>query len=469
MSTLNMNRTQAVKWGITILLPAVVYLIPTNEQYTANMRLFLVSTIFYLLILAFEFFDTIVPSILMPMTWVVLGIVPLTQAMSPWLSTTMYMVLGALFLANSLNESGLLDRISFWIMSKTANSWFMTLTGLYLAGVVLTVMTFGQAYILMAALCLGLVKSLNLGIGKASAGIGMACMLGTCTAKSFTYCSLVYGVLVPVTKIGTPLEGPNFDVYFLNSMLDNLPMFFVCWFILWLTALIFKPEQAIEGRSYFKEKLDTLGPLTVREKKGLAILIILVLYLLTVPLHHLDTAYGFIFLPWLMLLPGINVATEESIRAIPYSIAFFMASCMAIGTCATALGFGDLVMKFAAPYLTSPNLGVMFGFVFLLVFVMNFLMTPLAIFSMFGAPLTNVAYAMNLDPLPFVYLLVHSSEAVVLPYEYVPYLVVFSFGFIRMSDFVKMSLYKCPIYLISVLVILIPYWRLIGVIAPWSI
>ena len=79
----------------------------------------------------------------------------------------------------------------------------------------------------------------------------MACMLGTCTAKSFTYCSLVYGVLVPVTKIGTPLEGTNFDVYFLNSMLDNLPMFFVCWFILWLTALIFKPEQAIEGRSYF--------------------------------------------------------------------------------------------------------------------------------------------------------------------------------------------------------------------------
>lgn len=76
---------------------------------------------------------------------------------------------------------------------------------------------------------------------------------------------------------------------------------------------------------------------------------------------------------------------------------------------------------------------------------------------------------MDLDPLPFVYLLVHSSEAVVLPYEYVPYLVVFSFGFIKMSDFVKMSLYKCPIYLISVLVILIPYWRLIGVIAPWSI
>ncbi len=189
MSIQPLNKGQIVKWLITILLPAFVYIIPTNDQYTANMRLFLVSTVFFLLILAFEFFDTIVASILMPMTWVVLGVVPLATAMSPWLSTTMYMVLGALFLANSLNESGLLDRISFWIMSKTANSWFMTLTGLYLAGVVLTVMTFGQAYILMAALCLGLVKSLHLGIGKASAGIGMACMLGTCTAKSFTYCS----------------------------------------------------------------------------------------------------------------------------------------------------------------------------------------------------------------------------------------------------------------------------------------
>ena len=79
-----------MKWAITILLPALVYLIPPNEQYTANMRLFLVSTIFYLLMLAFEFFDTIVPSILMPMTWVILGIVPLASAMSPWLSTTMW-------------------------------------------------------------------------------------------------------------------------------------------------------------------------------------------------------------------------------------------------------------------------------------------------------------------------------------------------------------------------------------------
>ena len=55
------------------------------------------------------------------------------------------------------------------------------------------------------------------------------------------------------------------------------------------------------------------------------------------------------------------------------------------------------------------------------------------------------------------------SEAIIFPYEYVPYLLVFSFGMISMKDFIKMSVVRCIIYALGLMLFLIPYWKLIGI------
>ena len=41
---------------------------------------------------------------------------------------------------------------------------------------------------------------------------------------------------------------------------------------------------------------------------------ILLLYVLTSPLHGYNIAYAFMILPWLAFLPGINIATIHSIK-----------------------------------------------------------------------------------------------------------------------------------------------------------
>lgn len=113
-----MDNSTKMKWIVTLVITAVIYLIPTNDVYTRQMSLFFTVTVFGLFLMAFEFFDVIVVSIIMPMGWIALGVTDATGAMSGWMNTIMYMVVGAYFMANALGESGLLKRIALWIISK---------------------------------------------------------------------------------------------------------------------------------------------------------------------------------------------------------------------------------------------------------------------------------------------------------------------------------------------------------------
>ena len=106
----------------------------------------------------------------------------------------------------------------------------------------------------------------------------------------------------------------------------------------------------------------------------------------------------------------------------------------------------------------------MFGLLFFLVFLLNFLLTPVAIFGVISVPMMQIALALNLPPETFVYAIIHSAETVIFPYEYLPYLIVYSFGMMSMKDFVKVSVIRCTIYIIGFFAILVPYWMLIGLV-----
>ena len=79
-------------------------------------------------------------------------------------------------------------------------------------------------------------------------------------------------------------------------------------------------------------------------------------------------------------------------------------------------------------------------------------------------PLCQIALDIGMNIRPVCYALVMCSEAIILPYEYVPYLIVYSFGMISMGDFVKLNVMRCVLYFIGFLALLLPYWMLIGIL-----
>ena len=65
---------------------------------------------------------------------------------------------------------------------------------------------------------------------------------------------------------------------------------------------------------------------------------------------------------------------------------------------------------------------------------------------------------------PFAYAVNACSEAIIFPYEYVPYLVVYAFGMISMKDFIKYNIMRSAIFFVGFLLVLVPYWMLIGLL-----
>lgn len=91
-------------------------------------------------------------------------------------------------------------------------------------------------------------------------------------------------------------------------------------------------------------------------------------------------------------------------------------------------------------------------------------MTPMAIFALLIEPILILATDMGYSVVPFAYAINACSEAILLPYEYVPYLIVYSFGMISMKDFIKVNILRSALFFGGFLLILVPYWMLIGLL-----
>ena len=102
--------------------------------------------------------------------------------------------------------------------------------------------------------------------------------------------------------------------------------------------------------------------------------------------------------------------------------------------------------------------------IFAIVFLLNFAMTPLAIFALITSPMLALAVSLGYSPIPFAYAVNACAEAILLPYEYVPYLIIFSFGMISMKDFIKVNILRSVLFFGGFLLVLVPYWMLIGLL-----
>ena len=91
-------------------------------------------------------------------------------------------------------------------------------------------------------------------------------------------------------------------------------------------------------------------------------------------------------------------------------------------------------------------------------------MTPTAIFAMISEPMCIVAETLGYSTVPFLLATNACSEAILFPYEYIPYLIVFSFGMMSMKDFIKTNVLRSVLFFAGFLVILIPYWMIIGLL-----
>lgn len=107
------SRVDILKMVVTIGLPLAIMLIPVNEVFTMQLKLYFVVTLAAILAFAFENFNQTLVALALPFAYTLFNIVPANVAFSPWASNVVWMVLGGLMIADMANKTGFLktDRL----------------------------------------------------------------------------------------------------------------------------------------------------------------------------------------------------------------------------------------------------------------------------------------------------------------------------------------------------------------------
>lgn len=458
MSAITSNKSLLIKWGITLIVPLLIFFIPLSETYTAPMRLFFVITLLCILIMAFELMNTMAISILMPMLYLIF-IAPAETVFSAWISTTAWTCIGAMLLANVLASSGLLNRISYWVISK-CGSFTATVFGVLIVGVIVSFLTGVMGSLLVYTFAYGIARGLDIVKTKESAVLMFAAIFSTTTVDMFIYkpvfMSLINGQLA--------LYLPGEAIEYLELLIANWPFFLMIVLIIWIYLKMYKIKSDGNVKEEFTQKLKALGPMTFTEKKAAVLAIVVVLYMVSSSFTGLPMDYGLMVFPWLAYVPGVKLASNKEFQEINWETIFFVTACMGIGGVAAYAGVTTLVSSFFMNTVAPLGGFVAMGAIYIFGVLLNFLMTPMAMLASFLGPVIEIGQEMGINPEGLIYIFYTSCDQIILPYEYANYLLGFSFGLMTMKQFISMSLVKMIVGTIFLFTVMIAWWNLIGVL-----
>ena len=463
MSLQNVNtKSFHAKFAITFLIPLILILIPQSESYTYEMKLFCAFTVCMLLWAAFDLTDLFIPSILWPAALILFKVFSAEVIYSSWQSLVVPCCASAILLAGILGRIGLLKRLTFWIVWKCGGSFNRTMYALYIACLVISFITFAGASTIIAALCAGMVLALDISKKEEAAITMMVGMLGSSTVRMFIYQPLTAGL------VNGSLAGINENVTLsVGGMLfHNWPVIVYSILCIWIFTKIAKTKHSsVNGsKEYFHQEYLAMGKITTAEKKGAVILALLMIGIFTNPWHGIDGMLLFVLAACLCYIPGINIGTQQEIKNLPIGTIFFIRSCVAIGTGCNATGLTALLSAHLTPIVSSLSPHMSLVAIMIIGVVLNFLMTPMAMVAAFSGPLVALTAPMGIDPYAVIYSFLFSTDMVFLPYEYVTFLIFFSFGVMTNKQFLKYHALKNIIFAVFMIVIILPYWTLIGLV-----
>ena len=461
-SQIKLSKSYWMKAAVTIIIPLILILIPQTEIYTPAMKWFLALTVGMLLWAAFDLTDLLIPSLLWPILLILLNIVPATVIYSSWLSLVVPCCVSAILLAGVLGRIGLLKRLTYWIVWKCGGSFTRTMYALYFACLIVSAITFAGASTIIAALCYGMAAALKMENKEEAAITMMVGMLAASTCRMF-----IYQPLTAALVTGS-VEGidPSFALTAIDMFKHNWTVIIysvLCIFI--FTKIAGTKHSSISGsKDYFEHEYNAMGKMTMDEKKGAAILIFLILGIFTNPWHHIDGMMFFVFAFCLCYLPGINIGSAQEIKNAPIGTFFFIAACMAIGAGCTATGVTAALSAKLTPILANLSSNMALFMIMIIGIILNLIMTPMAMVSAFSGPLVALTAPLGLNAHAVVYSFLFSTDMVFLPYEYVTFLIFFSFGVMTNKQFIKYHTIKNILFLGFFWVAIIPYWALISLI-----
>lgn len=297
---------------------------------------------------------------------------------------------------------------------------------------------------------------------ETAAVIMMVGMLAASTVRMFLYYPLMQGCILSSVQA----VNPDFSFGFVELFKYNWPVFFFCMLFILLMIFLTKKSYTLSscGKEYFAAELKAMGKMSRDEKMGTISILIVMAWIMSNPITHLDSMLAFIVALAFLYLPGVNAGSIKDAETVNIGTLLFFASCMAIGAVCSAVGITAWMTTTLVAMLDQMNIVLMLLLVLFIGFLLNFAMTPVAMLAGFSGMFYSIFVSMGLDPLAAIFTFNYSTDMVLLPYEYVTFLLFFSMNCMSIKQFLKYHAMKCITFVIFFVAIIIPYWQLVNLI-----
>jgi sodium-dependent dicarboxylate transporter 2/3/5 len=257
-------------------------------------------------------------------------------ALGGFANTALALVTAALFLSAAMTVTGLDRRIALWILSKVGAGTRRVVIGAILVGIVLSffVPSTTARVACLVPIIMGII--LAFGVDKRSRFAGLL-MITTAQAASIWNVGVKTAAAQNMVAVGFIEKMLKGSITWLEWLIAAAPWSITMSVVLYFVMVKMLPPETDEvagGREAIRKALADLGPMTLAEKKLLAIsLALLGLWASEKVLHPFDTASTTVAAVALMFLPGAGIMDWKQVQnRIPWGTVVLFGVGISLGT-----------------------------------------------------------------------------------------------------------------------------------------
>ncbi len=467
-----------MKWfglGIAIILGLVILMMPQPAGLTPAGQRVLAITAFTVALWVFQVINNGIAAILMMALMIVAGIRP-PDALSGFSQPSWWILTAVLFYGCAMKNTGLAQRISYYILSLFPASYTGILSAFFVIGVILAMgipsMTVRTA--IMVPIAWAVVQSLGIKPGSK----GSALIILTTVEMA-----VVPGVGLLLSSLNGPVIQSVFQAknlplsYFEYASVMALPTLVICVLIIIANQFVLKPDAPLNVSSGFaKKELQSLGSMKQSEMIT-AVVVVLSIVMWAFPptwlpkmafLHQPSFVVGMVGLA-IFGLAGI-IKDSDMGTGVSWTLLLFIGGVFSLQTVVQAVKITDWLGGYFIPVALqmSSNTFLLIAVMSVSVMILRFIdPTGFIVIPVLFLPLVDVLMKAGINPLVVVAPTTVASAPFFLSYQ--NFWIAMSEGLTGGKAYTgKQRLIAATTYAVVVLAVLILsviYWKLIGKIA----
>ena len=458
-----------------------------SYQATAVLGILIMAIVWWITGVLPEFVTAVVMAVL----FVVVAGIPVGATFSTFASSTWWLLLSAFTLGVGMKTSGLMKRIALAIVRKFPRTFRCQVIAQLVTGTVLgpLIPSLAVKGAMLAPLAMNIGDELGYKRqGKRATGLFAAMLVGIRTVAPTIVSASITGYALMATLPADVQEQFNMASWFVAALLWLVVVLVLNYFL--IMGIYGRGEKAASGSETvgapgnaqsLKQSSrggtdlsdnqpipDGLGPLSVVEKRMLAIILVTVVLWATEPFHHVSAmAVGLAALVAMFVLKVIDVPAFKS--GVNWTSLLFIGIALGLGSVFAEAGLNDWVMSTCGPAFQAlaGNLYVLVLGIGVITVVLRFLIvSEVAYLNLLMAFLVPMAASVGVNP----WVLGFSAYALVIAwfakYQSPIYLAAFYAVDGKMAKHSELAKY-CGVYLATCLVglaVSVPYWQWMGLL-----